>query len=572
MRRRSWFYACVRALWVGLGALAIGASTARADYVTTSVAPSAVATSLGSTGAQPLSVLATQDLTGTSTDLALAQRYTPSIFGYQAVFSFTLPSDLDVGSASGLALAANFYGQPRSAQRWTFQVRDFSASSWLTLGYNDGVTYHQWTPLTFTLSGDFSRFVNAAGVMQIRFTTYSSMDWCDLDLLVFRVTRYVPPTANHQIPVGRGYSDVSPHQLVRTSGGVLYTVTPDCSAYPDCPNNAVHVMKADQAGTPTSFTELDAAHAPGGGVGQPAVALDGQDRIHVIWSKRSGYTKYAAFDTVTGLWSSAESLGSSGWTDFGQGEEGTALAVDASGVPHAVWSTRTGPNARLRLKYARRLASGWEAPVDVADVVDCNPASDYCNAWHPALAFAPNGDLQLAWLNGTYDYVGDGRIRVRTRLASGAWQPSVVIPDAAQTGIDQGPSMIVSADGVAHLAFLDTANRIRYWYRDANGWNGNAQPPTQVTHNPSLGPDGAGGVYLYGHGTPQGSIGGFGPNLYSYRKPLGGSWGAWTLYVSGAVDSSVTTRWSQFFHHYPQLVDVAYWGNDYPNQLYVGVN
>lgn len=559
-----------RLLPLTLGATLLIASVSRADYVTTTLAPSSVSTSFGSTGPQPLSVLANSELTGGSTDPASAQRYTPASGGYQGVFSFVVPAGLDVSSASGLAVAASFYGQQRSVQRWTFQVRDFSAASWLTLGYNDGAAYHQWTPLAFPLTGDLARFVSAAGVMQIRYTTYSAADWSDLDLLVFRVTRYVPPAANHQILVGRGYSDVSPHQIVRSSAGVLYTIAPDCSAYPECPNNAIHVMKANQPGTPTSFTEMDAAHAPGGGVGQPAAGIDGQDRIHVIWNKRSGFTKYATFDTTTQLWSGAESLGSSGWIDFGQGEEGTALAVDAAGIPHAVWSARTGPNARLRLRYARRLATGWEAPTDVADVVDCNPASDYCNAWHPALAFAPNGDLHLAWLDGTYDYVGDGRIRVRKRLAAGTWQPSVAIPDSAQTGIDQGPSMIVTGDGVVHLTFLDTANRIRYWYQDASGWNGNAQPPTQVTHNPSLGPDGAGGLYLYGHGTPQGSIGGFGPDLYSFRKPLGGSWGSWTLYVSGSVDSSVTTRWSQFFHHQPQSVDIAYWSSDYPNTLYVG--
>ncbi len=39
------------------------------------------------------------------------------------------------------------------------------------------------------------------------------------------------------------------------------------------------MRKANQPGTPTSLTELDAAHAPGGGVGQPAVGLDGAGRI-----------------------------------------------------------------------------------------------------------------------------------------------------------------------------------------------------------------------------------------------------------------------------------------------------
>ncbi len=564
--------ASLRSTGLAAALLVLAAGSSRADYVTTSVAPVSVAANLGTTGSQPISVLATQDLSGTSTDLTRAQRYTPGPSGYQGIFSFTVPAGLDVATASGLALATSFYGQPKSYQRWTFQVRDYAASSWLTLGYNDGAAYHEWKALSFNLSGDLSRFVNPSRVMQVRYTTYSAVDWSDLDWLAFQITTYVPPTteANPQIPVGPGYTDVSPHQVVRTIDNVVYTVAPDCTSYPECPNSAIHVRKANQPGTPTSFTELDAAHAPGGGVGQPAVGLDGQGRIHVLWNKRSGYTKYATFDTNTGLWSSSESLGASGWTDFNQGEEGTALAIDAAGVPHAVWSTRTGPNSRLRLKYARRLASGWEAPVDVADVVDCNPASDYCNAWHPTLAFAPNGDLYLAWLNGTYDYLSDGRIRVRKRLASGAWQPSIAIPEAAQTGIDQGPSMIVTGEGVVHVTFCDVGNRIRYWYQDASGWRGDLQPASQVTHNPALGPDGAGGVQIYGHGTPQGPINGFGANMYAFRKPAGGSWGPWTLYASGRIDSSASTRWSQFFHYRPEVVDILYWSSDYPNTLLLG--
>ncbi len=382
----------------------------------------------------------------------------------------------------------------------------------------------------------------------------------------------VPSPSNHQIAWGQGYSDVSPHQIVRTTANIIYTVAPTCADYPDCPNNVIRVHKGNQAGTPTAYTELDAAHAPGGGVGSVAVAIDGQDKIHVLWHKRSGTMRYAVFDTATSAWGTAESLGSTGWTDFGQGEEGVGIALDSSGIPHAVWNTRTGINNRLRIQYARRPSTGWTTPVEVSDVVDCNPASDYCNAWHPTLAFTPGGDLLLAWLNGTYDYVPDGRVRVRKRTAAGTWQSSVAISSSAQSGIDQGPSMIVTTDGVAHLTFLDTSNRIRYWYDDGTGWKGDLQPSTQVTHNPSLGTDLTGAIFIYGHGTPVGPISGHGNNLYYFTRARGGLWSAWTLYASGSIDSSVSTRWSQFFHHHPENRDTLYWGDSYPNYLYVGVN
>jgi hypothetical protein len=50
------------------------------------------------------------------------------------------------------------------------------------------------------------------------------------------------------------------------------------------------------------------------------------------------------------------------------------------------------------------------------------------------------------------------------------------------------------------------------WIGASPSGRGDRQPAHQVTHNPALGPDGAGGVYLYGHGTPQPGLGGHGDN------------------------------------------------------------
>jgi hypothetical protein len=94
-----------------------------------------------------------------------------------------------------------------------------------------------------------------------------------------------------------------------------------------------------------------------------------------------------------------------------------------------------------------------------------------------------------------------------------------------------------------------------------------------VTHNPSLGPDGSGGIRIYGHGTPAPTYQDHGDNLYSFHKGTGATtWEGWTVYASGTYDASVTTRWAQFFEAHPEEVDIAYWGDAYPNQLYVGTD
>ncbi len=180
------------------------ATQGHASYVTTHVGPSSVSTSKGATGAQALSVLLNKELSGTTTDLTKAQRYTPSSSGYQGIFSFKVPSDLDVAGASGLAVTANFYGPTKKTQRWTLQVRDFKAKSWITLGYNDVASAKTWQVLNFALAGDFSRFVDSSRQMQVRYYATTAVDSSDLDQLVVAVTKYVadapPPPAPEPEP------------------------------------------------------------------------------------------------------------------------------------------------------------------------------------------------------------------------------------------------------------------------------------------------------------------------------------------------------------------------------------
>jgi len=61
--------------------------------------------------------------------------------------------------------------------------------------------------------------------------------------------------------------------------------------------------------------------------------------------------------------------------------------------------------------------------------------------------------------------------------------------------------------------------------------------------------------------------------MYRFHKPLGGSWGPWTLYAAGPYDGSVSVRWPQFFERFPQTIGIAHQDTyDLPNQARVGVN
>jgi hypothetical protein len=396
------------------------------------------------------------------------------------------------------------------------------------------------------------------------------MQGCTGFTAIVRSVAADPPPASHNILVGPGFSDVSPHELVRTSTNILYAIVPDCPAYPCAgagytgPANALHAYRAAAPGTPTAFNEVDIPHHPTGNIATAAAAIDGHGAIHVAWltTNGSGNVFYAPFDTTSDTWGATTTLATTNWTDWNNTAEGVAVAVDAAGVPTVVYDSKGG-DGLLHL-WAASAADGWQ-PTQLDDVslpVNAKPQ-------HPALAFTAAGDLLVAYMVGTFNYVPDGVVYVRTRVGV-AWGASAAIPDTAMTTIDNGPSLLITPDGTRHLTFLNTNDEIRYWYNPGDGWHGDQQPPVQQTHNPSLGPDGAGGVFIYGHGAPVGGIQGHGDNLYSFHKPAGGAWGLWTLYATGSFDSSVSTRWSQFFHFFPQAIDIVYWSDLEPYTLFLG--
>ena len=395
--------------------------------------------------------------------------------------------------------------------------------------------------------------------------------------------------------VGPGYTDVSPHQLVRTSGNVLYVVAPNGQAFARNTVAKLLVSKANQPGIPTSYAVQDLTHSPGTpktgitttpGVATSASAIDGSNVIHSVWIdsqglKTQGNVYYGQFDTTTNTWLSATLLdGATGWTGYVTGDEGVALALDTNGNPHVFWTAKVG--ALLRIRYSNRIGGVWSAPV-LAD----ETAFTLKNAWHPTMAFAPNGDILLAYIDGVGTYSHDGTVRTRLRHANGTWDGTQSIPVTnVYTGVDNGPSLLITADGTQHISFCGHTNDIQYWFNTGTGWTSD-QPLTgglaQLTHDPSLGPDGAGGIYIYGHGTPVPAPRGIGANLYRFRKPAGGTWGAWTEIVpdpntatANHVDCSVSTRWSQFFFNSPGTVDFAYWTELTPGAshytIYTGTN
>ena len=392
-------------------------------------------------------------------------------------------------------------------------------------------------------------------------------------------------TSNYSVQVGDGYSDVSPKQLVRTTGNVLYTVAINCDSYPDFTATGlaqtVRVHRANSTGVPSGFTRKDSANEPAGAV-TVAAAIDGDNQIHIVWVARSSvsnarYLRYAVFDTASDTWGAVATIASDlDYDDIGQGDQACALALDADGVPHVVYlgTAGSGTLANRRVYYRNRIGGSWSSATQVDSGVSYTGNQ---KAWHPNLAFDPAGRLLVLWLRGTFNDTADGT--VYSRVYTGSWGSTVAVSSAggALTSIDQSTSILITAGGRYHTAFINASTThsqkyIRYRYSDDQGATWSANDPAsglQATHNPSLGWTGS-KIRIMGHGTPDGSN--HGQNLYFFEGDGGSaSWGTWTQFVAGTnFDSSVNARWSQFFHHYPATLDVAYWNDNYPNVLYTG--
>lgn len=384
------------------------------------------------------------------------------------------------------------------------------------------------------------------------------------------------------ISVGEGYSDISPKQIVRTSGNRAYVAAVNCDSYPgDGTSNKIMMYKAGSTGLATSFSEQNSASRPSGGIAQWGIAIDGSDIIHVIYNTRSTSggnvtdTRYVTFDTSTDTWGTSVSIDNT--VNFSedsgnQGVESVAIAIDASSYPHVVYLATDG--TRRRMKYTNRTSGSWAA----STTIDDQSFASNEKIWHPNLAFDVNGRILFTWHIGTFNDTADGRVYIRTRETNGTLNTTVAVSGAntALTSIDNSGSLHVLADNTYELSFINAsttpANKyIRYFYSVDGGSTWTANHPdggNQATHNPGVGPNGVGGTRITAHGTPNASN--IGENIYYFSGTGGaGTWSSWTLQVTDAdAECSINQRWSQYHHNYPGILDFIYWHAAYPNDLF----
>ncbi len=245
-------------------------------------------------------------------------------------------------------------------------------------------------------------------------------------------------------------------------------------------------------------------------------------------------------------------------------------------------------------------ATNTLSPQDGPTQLD-STTSGYSN--HPALAVSPvNGDITVAWLwQNTLEHSTQAFVYARTKTQSGwgdmqqasssLYKPWIdghddpAYPDTYGLNVDQGPSMVITSDGVIHLSYAEAGydsqdyGRTHYvTYTQPTGWVDtivvDGLGNYYFTHDPSLTTDDADQIYLFGHTDWRNSS----PCTYSYpaavncfmKKNPNGTWTAPQLVKDKngnalppsnpqeTFDDSVSMKWGVVGWNRPELVEFAF--------------
>jgi hypothetical protein len=150
------------------------------------------------------------------------------------------------------------------------------------------------------------------------------------------------------------------------------------------------------------------------------VAVDGQDRVWVVWSARqeNNFDIYARVLTGT-LWSQPKRLTTDPGSDLNP-----VAATDAGGRVWVAWQGYRNNNLEILAAVQNGDAFNAEATVSFSKASD----------WDPAIAAAPNGEVAVVW--DTYDK-GDYDVYFRNlRMEGGTVKMDAPVPVAASPNFE----------------------------------------------------------------------------------------------------------------------------------------
>lgn len=379
----------------------------------------------------------------------------------------------------------------------------------------------------------------------------------------------IGPSGSPNPRPGGGVDNI-PHQIVRAANDRLYVF----SAAQDSPLISVYVSKGNAPASsadfnaPVSVTESEIPLSVD-------AAYDGGSVIFALVNTDAGKLKVYPFDVAQNAFKPAITLATGNPTPPAGlyiGTQGVSGMVDKNGVLQiAFWAA--GNQIRHR-------AYTYSAAANSLTLVGAETRLDTAgSANHPALVVSPlDNSITVAWVwEKPSGNTIVGTILARTRSAAGTWGSVETVSTAdAWTStdnginIDQGPVLVVGADGTRHLVYMQDFDntgqygRLHYVAKTGASWSDTAL--SFYSHAPALGITSAGTLYLFGHGHPKNPAG---PclnmdDMCYMTKPSGGSWGALQMlqahFGTQTFDSSPSVKWSATGWNRPELLEVIFFG------------
>lgn len=378
-------------------------------------------------------------------------------------------------------------------------------------------------------------------------------------------TQRIPasPTLNGvtTFQVGPGWADVIPHQIIRTADDRVYLF-----ALKGNNTNILVAYWTGVAGLPSSGSNFSgsASLTSAANLISVAPAYDGGHIIHVLTNDDAGDLIDRPFDINTNQFKPAKVLGNTGAVPVSNfvGSAGIDAMVDASAVLHVAYWSSAG-----HIIYS---AYTYNVTLDSLTTVSGPTQLDSAGkANHPVLAVSPlDGSVTTAWVSQA---ITPTQILARTK-SSGLWGSLETVSTAPVwkdtsngINIDQGPSLVIGADGVRHLAYIENFTieppydygRIHYATSSGSGWTD--QYIGSYSHDPAVAINAAGQVSIIGHGYPDNTACTNMTELCLYAQTGSGTWAAPQVLLAPqgtqSFDASPSVKWSAVGFNRPGTIE-----------------
>ncbi|MEO8608224.1 MAG: carboxypeptidase regulatory-like domain-containing protein [Chloroflexota bacterium] len=353
-------------------------------------------------------------------------------------------------------------------------------------------------------------------------------------------------TATSSFTIGAGFTDVIPHQLIRTAADKTYVfVGKGQYSY------QIAAYWTPNAGLPAAgaFTGKAEVTVAGGEPTSVDAVYDGGSIVHVLTNTRGGTIFDFPFDTSSNTFKAPITIATGMPKVTGDyiGSSGLSGIYDKNGrLNLAYWSASDHITYR---SYTYSASSNVLTQVDAPTQIDSAGKAN-----HPAIAISPSdGSMTIAWVS---EATSPPRIVAKTRTGT-TWGGEEVVNAAAPwtsrnfgVNIDQGPSLIIGADGTRHLTYIENYDGTgAYGHVHYVSKTGTAAWVDKATvlysHDPALAINSANEIYIIGHGAESA---GLSKNIYTMKKNADGSWAAPVLFASPSgsdtLDSSPSVKWS----------------------------